>query len=57
MGGVEKRPSNEVLPKSSVGNGLPESVRCVCVVWVCVFGKGVVSTRLTGLDETSSDEA
>ncbi len=30
---------------------------CVCVCVVCVFGKGVVSTRLTGLDGTSSAEA
>ncbi len=35
MGGVEERPSNEVLPKSSVGNGLPVCEVCVCV---CVCG-------------------
>ena len=38
MGGVEERPSNEVLPKSSVGNGLPvcEGV-CVCVRVGCAW--------------------
>ena len=37
MGGVEERPSNELLPKSSVGNGLPVCEVCVCVgVCVCV---------------------
>ena len=35
MGGVEKRSSNEVLPKSSVGNGLPCVCVCVCVECVC----------------------
>ncbi len=31
---------------------------CVCVcVCVCVFGRGVVSTRLTGLDGTAPAEA
>ncbi len=44
MGGVEERPSNEVLPKSSVGNGLPvcEVCGCVCVsvrVWCGVGGQ------------------
>ena len=50
MGGVEERPSNEVLPKSSVGNGLPvcEGV-CVCVC-VCVCLEGGSTTRLTGLE-------
>ncbi len=41
MGGVEERPSNEVLPKSSVGNGLPVCEVCVCVCvceGVCVRG-------------------
>ncbi len=37
MGGVKERPLNEVLPKSSVGNG--QSVRCVCG-GVCVCGGG-----------------
>ncbi len=40
MGGVEERPSNEVLPKSSVGNGLPvcEGVCLWVWVWVCRSG-------------------
>ena len=44
MGGVEERPSNEVLPESSVGNGLPVCEVCVCVCGcgVCVWG-GCVS--------------
>ena len=35
MGGVEERPSNEVLQKSSVGNELPVCEVCVGVC-VCV---------------------
>ena len=41
MGGVEERPSNEVLPKSSVGNGVPvcEGVCvCVCAGGMCMGG-------------------
>ena len=42
MGGVEERPSNEVLQKSSVGNELPVCEVCVGVcVCVCVRGAGM----------------
>ena len=36
MGGVEERSSNEMLSKSSVGNGLPVCEVCVCVRCVSV---------------------
>ncbi len=36
VGGVEECSSNGVLPKSSVGNGLPVCEVCVCVFLQCV---------------------